>query len=381
MCLAARDLMILMDELAPPHLAEEWDRCGLQAGSPSWPVTHVRAALDPSPGVIERAVRDGVQMLITHHPLLLKPLTVVNPDSGVSALVCRALEHRMVIFSAHTNLDSVRGGINDLLADLIGLETTGRSALTPPPSPALCKFIVFVPPSHEQEILSALFENGAGRIGDYDACSFRMAGTGTFRPGGASTPYSGAIGEIAHESELRIEALVRAVDLARTVAAVKAAHPYEVMAWDAYPLHEGETGRPLEGLGRVGRLMEPLTLGELAGNLKQVLCAPGLRAVGNPDHVVVRAAICSGSGGSLLPSFFSSDADVYLTGDIKYHEAMTVLDNGRCLIDAGHFPTERIMMPTLMERLGNRIRDRFPEAADKLILDVCPEERDPFRLV
>jgi hypothetical protein len=237
----------------------------------------------------------------------------------------------------------------------------------------LVKLVVFVPVDQLDRVRSALFPFSA-QLGDYRDCSFAAGGVGTFTPLEGAEPFTGTIGELARVHEERLELLIERALLPRAVKSLLAAHPYEEPAFDIYPLlNEGEK----LGLGRVGRLPEPLTLAEYAGQLKSVLSAPALRYVGDPAAVISKVALCSGSGASLLHDAARSGADVLVTGDIKYHEARDAEDLGLTLIDAGHFPTEIIMVQEMTERLG-RLLDTAGYTDCRV--EPCRMETDPFRI-
>lgn len=364
------DVLARLASLAPPRLAEDWDNVGLQVGDPGWPVRRVRVALDPLPETVAAACEDGVDLLITHHPLLLKGVRHIDFGTPFGDLVRRAAEARLALAAAHTNLDSAPGGVNDVLAARLGL--VNLRPLVPAAAAGEVKLVVFVPVEAEEAFLEALYATPAGRIGDYTNCSFRSRGTGTFRPGVAAQPYSGVPGAVSHAEELRVETVVRREDLPAVVAALRRAHPYETMAYDAYRLSAADD--PRAGLGRVGEFEGPVALRALAADVKQRLALASVRVVGRPDLRVTRAAICSGSGSSLLASFFASGAQVYISGDLRYHDARDAEARGLGLIDIGHFGSERPVVALLAERL----RQALDAAGAGVLVDVCGLEKDPF---
>ncbi len=364
------DVIRIMEQMAPASLAEPWDNVGLQVGAKTWPVRCVFVALDPSPEVVAHACAGNADLLVTHHPLIFKPISSIDANTPQGKILALALAHKMAIFSAHTNLDRAIGGINDMLAKRLGL--TQCRALADPVRHTGYKLVFFAPATHQARMLQALQETAAGTIGDYRACSFFSRGTGTFVPGAGAHPYSGQPETRAEVDEVRIETVVEASDIDSVVAHLKKNHPYETMAVDVYPLRPEATG---QGLGRVGELPAPVVLADLAGLVKQALGIETLKVAGRPDLIVGRLALCSGSGSSLMNAFFASGAQAYISGDLGYHNARDAQARDVGLIDAGHFGTEHIAVKDLTQRLKNEL------AASGLKATVVPSpvETDPFR--
>lgn len=365
------DIVGIINKIAPIALAEAWDNPGLQIGDPAAEVTRIMVALDPTPDVIDSALKASCQLLVTHHPLIFKPLKSLSTSTPHGALIQKAIKGGVSILSMHTNYDIASGGLNDLLASKIGL-----SSCVPLKVTAVCelvKLVVFVPVDQLEQLRSALFPYAAAQ-GNYRDCSFAAGGVGTFTPLEGAESFTGTTGVLATVREERLEMLILRTHLPRAVKALLAAHPYEEPAFDIYPLlNEGEK----LGLGRIGRLPETLTLAEYAGLLRKILSAPALRYVGDPAARISKVALCSGSGASLLRDAARSGADMLVTGDVKYHEARDAEDLGLALIDAGHFSTEIIMVHEIMERLGRELaRAGFTDCQ----VEKCRTESDPFRI-
>lgn len=265
------DIIKAVEELAPPVLAEEWDNCGLQVGSRLWPVQRIWVALDPLPSVVQAAVRRKIDMIITHHPLVFQPLRSVDLQTPLGKTVETALSARIALYAAHTNLDSARNGVNEILARMIGLDDLQPLV---PADPAV------------------------------------------------SDP---------------------AVD------------------------------EPV-GMGRIGRLAEPVALGELALRIKKRLHLQAVKVAGNPEQVVDQVAVCSGSGASLATLFLKTPAQVYVSGDLRYHDARMVEENGRALIDVGHFPSEHLVL----DPLAGRLREVARKMGWPVSVEACRLEHDPF---
>jgi dinuclear metal center YbgI/SA1388 family protein len=362
------DLVGIINKIAPPRLAEEWDNVGLQVGDPTAPVERILVALDPTPAAIRAAIESSCQLLLTHHPLIFKPLKKISAADPTSSLIFQAIRHELAVFSLHTNYDIAAEGLNDLLAARLGVEETRPLKVTSVDD--LVKLAVFVPLGHEEAVMNALFRFTSD-IGAYDECSFRGEGIGTFRPLPGARPFIGKVGTRESVAESRLELLLRKADLAAAVKALCAAHPYEEPAFDCYPLlNQGET----LGLGRIGRLGETVTLGGFASIVKERLQTNTLRLVGSPDRPVRKVALCSGSGASLLREAVRQGADVLVTGDIKYHEARDAEALGVALVDAGHFATERIMA----EAVADRLRGALATSPYDLIVAPFTDDNDPF---
>ena len=369
---AVRDVARAMAEIAPAHLAESWDNVGLQVGDGRWIVRRVRVALDPLPEVVEQACDDGVDMLVTHHPLIFRPLKSLDFSTPAGRIVRMALEHRLAVFSAHTNLDSARGGINDYLCGVLGLKNT--RPLAPAQEQARCKVVVFVPTKHQARVLDTLCSSGAGRIGAYDCCSFRCEGRGAFRPGPDADPYLGERGEATEMDEVRIEAVVAQRDVERILKALNSVHPYETPACDVYRLEPAGSD---VGLGRVGELETPEPLESFASRAKSALGLSSVAIVGEASMAVETAAVCSGSGSGLMKEFFASGADVYISGDLHYHDARDAETRKKGLMDIGHFGSERVVADFLVDSLGAAMEKMGLD----VVVDACRMERDPFRIV
>jgi dinuclear metal center YbgI/SA1388 family protein len=366
-----QDLVGLIHSLFPPSLAEEWDNCGLQVGDPAASVTRVLVALDPNEAALAQAVASGAQLLLTHHPLLLRPLRSVTPGDEAGRVVLAAARQQVAILSAHTNLDRAAGGLNDWLAARLGI--AGCQPLAAGDADLL-KLVVFVPEGHEAAVAEALFAAGAGHIGGYDRCSFRSAGTGTFRPGPGSHPFLGRIGETEQAAELRLETILPRALVNKALDKLRRAHPYEEVACDLIPL---ANRRSDVGLGRIGRLAEPCSLENFAARVKSALDCKALRLAGGEPKSVTKVAVCGGSGASLTSEAARQGADVLVTGDVKYHEARLAESLGLALVDAGHFATERIVVPDLAALVGRIAAERG------LAIEVreMGVETEPFRVV
>jgi dinuclear metal center YbgI/SA1388 family protein len=365
------DILGIINKITPPALAENWDNVGLQVGDPAGEVGRIMVALDPGPQAVDASLESSCQLLVTHHPLIFKPLKRISTNDGTGRLIHRAISGGLSIISAHTNYDSAGSGVNDLLAAALGV--TGCRPLRVVLCEELIKLAVYVPGTHQEQLMEALLPF-SGLSTKYADCSFRVSGQGTFRPLAGAAPFIGAVGELESVEESRFEILVRKPELQPALKALRKAHPYEEPAFDIIPLlNEGEC----EGLGRVGTLQAPTTIREFAATVKDRLGLASLRVVGDAGQLISRVAVCGGSGSSLLRDAAREGADLFVTGDIKYHDAREAQDLGIALLDAGHFATELLMIQGLSTRLENECEKRRFEVE---ILR-CAAELDPFEVI
>ncbi|SNB47804.1 Nif3-like dinuclear metal center hexameric protein [Geobacter sp. DSM 9736] len=362
------DILGIIDKLAPFYLSEGWDNAGLQLGDPAAEAGKIMVSLDPGADAINAAIAGHCNLLLTHHPLFFSPIKKLSTADTLGRIAINALKNDLSVISLHTNYDIAEGGLNDLLAQRLGvhdvepLKSTGAEELA--------KLAVFVPRGHEERVLESLFRF-SGFIGNYSECSFRVEGAGTFKPLSGARPFIGEVGMREEVDEVRVEVLLRKQDLASAIKSLKSVHPYEEPALDVYPLLNQGKAR---GLGRVGKLLQPMTLDAFAARVKELLCLDGLRLVGDTGRPVRKVALCGGSGMSVLRAARFCGADVLVTGDIKYHEAREAEALGIALIDAGHFGTERIMVQGVAEKLVDELTRK------KLEADILPftGEREPF---
>ena len=371
MPVTVNDIIAIMEHVAPSSLAESWDSVGLQVGDGRWHVERIRIALDPLHDVIEQACRDNIDLVVTHHPLIFRPLKSLNVSTPTGKIIHMALENKTALFSAHTNLDSVKGGINDFLAEKLGLRNT--EVLQGIKQDDRCKLVFFVPEQYRREVLTSLFSSGAGKIGNYDCCSFRNMGTGTFMPKKGAKPFLGELEVLNEVVEARIETIVMQRDLPKILESLHKSHPYETPAYDVYPLITPES----EGLGRVGYLERPMLLKDFACYVKKALNLHYLKAAGDFELSVEKIAVCSGSGSGLMKAFMASNAQCYVSGDLHYHDARDAQIFNRGILDIGHFASEHIMVQMLAQRLQAVMEEKRLEVS----VDACVLETDPFRII
>jgi dinuclear metal center YbgI/SA1388 family protein len=354
------DVKAALDGWFDPRWAESWDAVGLVCGDPGEPVRRIVLAVDAVPATVAEAVDVGAQLLITHHPLLLSGVHGVPADDPKGALVHRMIRAGVAHLVAHTNADVADPGVSDALAARLGL--TDVRPLSAQDGAALDKLVVFVPHADVRAVVDALARAGAGRLGDYDHCSWTTQGEGTFRPLDGAHPALGSIGELARVPETRIEMVVPRAVRADVVAALRAAHPYEEPAFDLLAQAPLPSRR---GTGRLGELPATTTLAAFTAQVAAVLPATvwGVRAAGDPDRPVRTVAVCGGSGGSLADEARRVGADAYVTADLRHHpavEGVTELGpDAMALVDAAHWATEApwldVLALALRERFGTTV--------------------------
>ncbi|NKR26340.1 Nif3-like dinuclear metal center hexameric protein [Rhodococcus hoagii] len=333
------DVIGALETAYPPALAESWDSVGLVAGDPANEVRKVVVAVDATAAVVDEALASGAQLLLVHHPLLLRGVDTVGAHTPKGALLHRLIRGGCALYSAHTNADRADPGVSDALAGALGLVAT--RPLVPIPDTATDKWVVMVPTTDTVRVREALFAAGAGELGDYRECSWTVTGDGQFRPLPGAAPTLGVVGEVEAVREDRVEVIAPRRSRARILAALRAAHPYEEPAFDVFETADFPGSR---GLGRIGELPEPQTLREFTARVAAALPRTewGVRAAGDPDRVVRTVAVCGGSGDSLLDTVSGLGADVYVTADLRHHPADEHLRRGGpALVDVAHWASEQ----------------------------------------
>ena len=344
------DVAAFMDAWAPRALACEWDKVGLQTGRPDTTVTRVLTCLTITPEAFRAAIRANANMIIAHHPLIWSPLRQLRMDDPQSRLCVEIAASGAACFVAHTNLDLAPGGVNDVLAKRLGLEE--YRPLFAAEHVKLVKLVTFVPAGHVDALRTALSDIGAGVIGNYTHCSFEAEGMGSFMPGTTADPFSGKRGILSREKELRFEMLLDSGAVNKAVSALRAVHPYEEPAYDLVPLLNPA---PSPGLGRRGLLKKSLALPEFAGAVQKALGLPHVLCYRGSKGRVRHVAVLGGSGGGSVAEL-PEDVDVFVSGDIGYHDVQAALLRGISCLDAGHAGTELPIIDEIQARLRREFR-------------------------
>ena len=357
-----------LEKIAPPGLAEDWDNVGLLAGDTTATVRRILLCIDLTPAVVDEAIREKVDFVLAYHPLIFKPISHLRvPGTGTNEVVFRCIRHGIAIYTVHTALDAAEGGTNDVLASLCGIKDTEPLEYVDEPGRSEVKLIVFVPPDSVEKVADAMFAAGAGHIGDYSRCSYRTSGQGTFFGGESTSPTIGERGRMEYVDEIRLESVVPQKALPAVVTAMIKAHPYEEPAFDIYPLQP----KPVRGIGRCGKLPRPTNVGKLARKLKRLTNAPCVQIVGPPDRTIAHAVVCVGAAGSWPFKAPLTPQHVIVTGEIRHHDALTILRHHATAIALGHWSSERPVLPHLA--------DRLTIALPKVNGIVSQNDRDPLR--
>lgn len=329
-----KELLAVIENAAPFSLQEDYDNSGIQIGHPEDEINKALICLDVTPEVIREAERESCDVIVTHHPLLFKGIKQLSGRNDVEKIIVEAIKKEVAIVSVHTNLDNVQNGVNQSLANRLGLQ---KVQVLDPVKGLLKKLVTFCPTDHSEKVRMALFESGAGQIGDYDCCSYNLDGYGTFRAGDEASPFVGNKNALHTEPEVRIETIFPEYIEKRVLTALMGSHPYEEVAYDIYPL---DNRFDLVGAGMIGFLPDPLDEKGFLSLIKEVLGVPVLRHSAWQGRSIRKVALCGGSGAFLAGKAAARGADAFVTAEVKYNQFM---DHGRqmLLVDAGHYETEQ----------------------------------------
>ena len=370
MSVRVADVIDVLEEAYPPGLAESWDSVGLVCGDPSDPLDSVTIAVDATAAVVDEVPDGG--MLLAHHPLLLRGVDTVAASTVKGALIHRLIRSGRSLFTAHTNADSASPGVSDALAEVLGLTVEG--VLEPLSGRAdLDKWVIYVPRENAEAVKAAVFEAGAGHIGDYSHCSWSVTGIGQFLPQEGASPAIGNVGAVERVAEERFEVVAPARARSAVLSAMRAAHPYEEPAFDIFALVPPPSDA---GLGRIGTLAHPEPLRAFVSRVHAALpkTSWGVRAGGDPNMLVSRVAVCGGAGDSLLRAAAAADVQAYVTADLRHHPADEHLRaSDVALIDVAHWASEFPWCGQAADRLRLRFGDALP-------VRVCTIRTDPWNL-
>ena len=329
-----REITEYLESLAPISSQESYDNSGLIVGDSSMEVTNVLISLDCIESTVEEAIKLGCELIIAHHPIIFSGLKKLNNKNYIERTVVKAIKNDIAIYAIHTNFDNYRFGVNDEIADRLNLKN--RKILAPK-SNVLSKIVFFVPHANKAEVLNAMFSAGAGEIGEYAECSFQSEGIGTFMPGEKAKPFEGEIGELSIVNEVRVELLCSQHTLGAVLSALYQTHPYEEVAHDIYSI---QNKNQFEGSGMIGELETEMDTLSFLKELKSTFDCGIIRHTEILDKKIKRVALCGGSGSFLLEKAKSQNADIFITGDFKYHEFFDA-DKQLVIADIGHFESEQ----------------------------------------
>lgn len=347
-----KDLVSPIENNAHRSLQEEYDNSGLIVGCYGNDVNKALVALDCTEEVVDEAINKGCDIIFTHHPILFSGLKKINGRNYIERVIIKAIQNKISIYAAHTNLDNYGKGVNHYFSEKLGLK---NCTILAPKQNILNKLVVFCPLSHAEQVRSAIFQAGAGTIGDYDYCSFNSSGKGSFKAQEGTDPFVGEIGKIHYEEEIRIETIFPTFLKSNIIHKMIEAHPYEEVAYDIYPLNN-EHSRV--GAGMIGELENEMGIIDFFNEVKEVFQTGCIRHTQFIKDKVKKIAFCGGSGSFLIDKAKKAGADVYLTGDIKYHQFFDA-EEKIVIADIGHFESEQFTM----ELIYDAIKENFPKFA------------------
>lgn len=341
-----RDVLADVERLAPPSMAFGFDRIGLLIGDPASAVTGVMVTLDVSLGCIAEAQAKGCNVIVAHHPLIWDPVKRLVAGSSVEDRVMACIRAGISVIAAHTNWDCAPGGINDVLASLLGLQEVAAFGSSNPQS--RLKLTVFVPSEARAALVDALSGAGAGVVGHYERCAFWGSGVGTFRPGTGASPVIGSVGSVEEVAEDRVEMMLDESAAPAVLAALRAAHPYEEPAFDLVAVR-GDIGQPA---GRIGVLPSPLSAAELLALLNHRLETRTEMWVPRGGGPISRVAVTGGAASDEWAAARAAGADAFVTGEVPHHLGMVASDAGMVIAASGHFATEHPGMMRMADLLS-----------------------------
>lgn len=346
------EIINYLEEMYPLSFQESYDNCGLIMGDKNQEVAKVLITLDCSLATIEEAIQKNCNLVIMHHPLIFQPLKKLNYSTEKDKTIIAAIKNNVALYAAHTNVDNSVEGINQQLASMLELQ---EIKILSSKYGYLRKLVTFCPLDSVEKVRQALFEAGAGKIGNYDCCSYNIEGKGSFRALDNTNPYVGEKGKIHFEPEIRIETIFPQHIEQKVLQALFSSHPYEEVAYDIYQL--GNEYKAF-GSGIIGTLKQVAATQEFIGFVKDKMQLKALRTNNTAKKEIKTVAICSGSGASLIKAAIANKADAYITADLKYHEFFDVQKN-LLLMDTGHYESEIVFKNLIFEKLSKK----FPNFA------------------
>ncbi|MGV3508769.1 MAG: Nif3-like dinuclear metal center hexameric protein [Sphingobacteriaceae bacterium] len=336
------ELTSYLESLAPLSYQEDYDNSGLIVGDPSQEVTAALISLDCTEQIVDEAIAKGCNLIISHHPIVFKGLKKLNNKTYVERVVIKAIKNDIALYAIHTNLDHIKNGVNAKICEKLGLK---NPQILAPKEGVLKKLITYVPVKSADSVRHALFTDGAGNIGNYSDCSFNVEGYGTFKASDEANPYVGQKGELHQEHETKVEVIFSSYQESTIIAALKQAHPYEEVAYDVYQLsntHENV------GAGMIASLESEIPELDFLKLVQEKLKAEVIRFTHLRGKPIKRIAVCGGSGSFLLRNAIAAKADIFITGDFKYHEFFDA-ENKIVIADVGHFESEQFTQELLFE--------------------------------
>lgn len=346
------EIISFLESQAHPSLQEHYDNAGLITGNGGWDCSGIICSLDATEEVVKEAIAKKCNLIVAHHPVIFGGLKKINGKNYVEKTIITAIKNDIAIYAIHTNLDNVITGVNGKIAQLLGLNNISVLA---PKENSLKKLFTFAPVDKAEQVRNAIFAAGGGHIGNYSECSFNAEGTGTFKGGEGTDPYVGEVGKQHQEKEIKIEVIFPSFLESKLITAMRAAHPYEEVAYDVVQLSNTYKGI---GSGVVGELATPEDEKKFLTRLKENFKTPVIRHTTFINKPIKKVAVCGGAGSFLISKALAANADIYITADMKYHEFFDA--NGQMLVaDIGHYESEQFTTDLLREIL----EQKFPTFA------------------
>lgn len=342
-----KDIIKVIEDLAPVSFQESYDNTGMQIGNTDKEINSVLLTLDVTEATINEAIENKTELIISHHPLIFSGIKKLSGKNSTERIVIKAIKNDIAIYSCHTNIDSAWNGVNIKLAEKLGLQNI---KILKPVSGNLKKLVTFVPTENADKLRTALFEAGAGNIGNYDSCSYNSEGKGTYRANENANPFAGKINELHTENEIRIETIFPSYLKSKVLSALLANHPYEEVAFDIFSL---DNTYNKQGIGAIGILNEEVDENIFLKSIKKTLNCKQIRYSALTGKKIKKVAVCGGSGSFLISEALSSGADAFVTADLKYHQFQEP-EHKLLLVDAGHFETEYHTLEIFYELLNKK---------------------------
>ena len=342
------DILKIFEESAPFIYQESYDNSGLQLGDHSDEINGALLTIDVTEEIISEAIKKGMNLIISHHPLIFSGIKRISEKTSTERIIRRAIREGINIISLHTNIDNSSEGVNSKICEKLSLKKT---RILQPAEGKLLKLSVFVPESHVEIVRESLFSAGAGVIGDYDFCSFNTKGTGTFRGSETTNPFTGKKGVLHFENEVKVETILPIHLKEKVVKSLLNAHPYEEVAYDLYPLVNQFVKA---GAGMTGVFDKAMDETDFLNFLKKTFNSPFIRHTPLSGKKIRKVAVCGGSGIFLLKNAISEEADAFVTGDVKYHQFFEA-DGKILLVDVGHYESEQFTKELFYELLKKKL--------------------------
>ena len=354
-----QDICNTLEELAPLSYAEELDNVGLLVGDPNMNVSGVLITLDTLESVVDEAIKKKCNLILSFHPIIFSGLKSITPKDYVSKVVLKAIQNNIAIYSMHTALDNAQKGVNNKLCEVLGIMD---SKVLIPKKNTIKKLSTYVPEENAEDLKKALYEAGAGSIGDYNNCSFSTTGSGEFIPGENAKPHLGSVHHEEVVEEVQIQLVLSFEHQSAVIKTLIENHPYETAAYELFSL---DNTNPTIGIGRIGVLEKELTESELLDLVKEKLGTPCIKHSQFTNKKIKTVAVLGGSGAFGITSAIHSGADAYLTSDLKYHDYFKA-ENSLLLADIGHFESEQFTKTLLVEYLTKKIPNFAPSLSETI---------------